>query len=453
MSEASPPLRNALRFAVRQGWLILLVPALAIAAAAFVVSHEQKVYRASMGIVVAQQGGPNVVPITSQALNQTMTSILESDVVARAVVRNLHLNISPSDLQKGLRVHQRPDSSVLDISYDSSQPRTALRILTGVATAFQSVARRNLGVSGNFSRQTALNIVASVFDPPHLQTDPVSPRTARVLGFAGALGLALGLILAFARESLDDRVRGPRDAEEWFDAPLLGTIPRGFGGRHAGRRERGRRPTDWALELLTANLQLGSHRLGPAVLVTSALDDRSASAMVAGLGAALARAGQEVVCVETDFRRPNLQGLLDQPRNGPIEVGLAGVLEGRAELDEALREVELVHPSTNGDAGAHRAGRLLLLPLGSPPSDATRFTPARLSELVQRLSARANYVLFESPPLLSSPHTLALASAVNGVLLVARQGRTRRDEAQAVRAALEELGARNLGVVLVDARA
>jgi non-specific protein-tyrosine kinase len=172
--------------------------------------------------------------------------------------------------------------------------------------------------------------------------------------------------------------------------------------------------------------------------------------MVAGLGMALARAGQEVVCVETDFRRPNLQLLFEQQSNGPVDVGLASVLEGNAELEEVLREVDLMRPSTNGDRGMRREGRLQLLPLGAA-SGTPPFTPARLADLVQALSARANYVLFESAPLLSSPDALALASAVNGVLLVARRGRTRRNDAQAVRAELDELGARNVAVVLVDA--
>jgi capsular polysaccharide biosynthesis protein/Mrp family chromosome partitioning ATPase len=452
MSEPSPSLHSILRFAVRQGWLIVLVPVVAIAIAAFVVSREDNVYRASMGIVVAQSGGPDVVPLTSQTLNQTMTSILESDVVARAVVRDLGLKISPSDLQKRLLVQQKPNSSVLEVSYDSSRRRTALRILSEFARAFQQVARSNLGVAANFRNKAGkLNIVANVFDPPHLQSQPVSPRPARVLGFAAGLGLALGLILAFARESLDDRVRGPDDAEEWFEAPLLGTVPRGFRARGVEGGGQRRRDADRAVELLTANLHLRSRRLGPALLVASAVDDKASAAMVAGLGIALARAGQEVVCVETDLRRPNLGLLLDEETNGPMDLGLVPLLEGTADVDNALREVDLMRLSSNGDGTPRPDGRLLLLPLGGPVSESTPFTPARMSELVAALSARANYVLFESPPLLSSPQALALASAVNGVLLVARQGRTRRRDAQAVRTELDELGARNVAVVLVDA--
>jgi hypothetical protein len=53
---------------------------------------------------------------------------------------------------------------------------------------------------------------------------------------------------------------------------------------------------------------------------------------------------------------------------------------------------------------------------------------------------------------LSSPQALALASEVDSVLMVARQGRTRREDARAVRAALTEKGARNVALVLLDAR-
>jgi Mrp family chromosome partitioning ATPase len=61
-------------------------------------------------------------------------------------------------------------------------------------------------------------------------------------------------------------------------------------------------------------------------------------------------------------------------------------------------------------------------------------------------------VIFDSPPLLSAGEALPLVLAVDGVLLVARQGRTKRGDAQALRTTLDRLGAQKLAVVLTDAR-
>src|SRR5438552_176959 len=121
----NPPISQAFRFLRRQVWLILGVPAVAVAAAAIVVSSQQHVYRASMGIVVAQTT-PNQPSLGNLALSQTMTGIIGSDVVAKQVVNKLHLRISSSKLLQNLIVSVKPDSSLIEVSYDSPHKREAV---------------------------------------------------------------------------------------------------------------------------------------------------------------------------------------------------------------------------------------------------------------------------------------------------------------------------------------
>src|SRR5919108_982887 len=246
MPDQTPPLRQLLRFARRQGWLILLVPLLTVAAAALIVQGQKSVYRASMGIIVAQAAGNFQTQVANQ---QTMKNILESDIIAQQVVDELNLPLSPSDLRRKLRVQVKPDSSVLVVSYDSSNGEQAVTILTEVASAFQSLIRQQLGISGNFRDTGPLGIIADVIDPPHLDSQRIQPQPTRVLGFAGVLGLAVGPILAFARERLDDRIRERREAEEWFGAPVVGTLPRRFRFDPIARARRPRQEQQ-ALELM-----------------------------------------------------------------------------------------------------------------------------------------------------------------------------------------------------------
>ena len=455
MSELASPLRRSLRFARRQGWLVALVPVLALLAAALVVQRQDPVYRASMGIVVAQAGGNIQVQIGNQ---QTMRNILESDIVAQRVVERLGLSVSSAHLRRQLHVDVRPDSSVLAVSYDSVDGQQALRIVSEVGSQFQLLIREQLGISDNFEETGPLQIVADVIDPPHLDPEPIAPQSSRILGFAGILGLALGLVLAFARESLDDRIRERSDAEEWFGAPVVGTLQGGFRLEPNARRRRRRRQRD-ALELLRANVELRQGWRQPALLVTNAGERGGTATVVASLASALARTGENVLCVETDIRQPVLQRLLQQngslngePRRLP---GLLEVLEGVVPLEEALQRVELPRPSSsaNGQAPRNRGdSHVALLPAGSSPPDSADPAPSpkRLSELVSRLSTTADWVLIDSPALLSTGMTLSLAPAVDGVLVVAQHGRTRRGQAESVRAALASLGVEKVGVVLLN---
>jgi capsular polysaccharide biosynthesis protein/Mrp family chromosome partitioning ATPase len=454
LAEPSPPLRQYLRFARRQSWLIALVPTLAVATTAFSVQRQASVYRASMAIVVAESGARP--PLGNPALMQTMKSILKSNVVARRVVRQLGLPISSAELSKKIRVEYQPDSSALNVSYDSKDKREALSVVSQVGVAFQSVAHERLGVSTSLQRPGPLLIVANVLDPPHLEAGRVSPRPKQTLGFAGILGLALGLILAFVRESLDDRIRSRGEAEEAFGAPVIGALPRRFSARPSTKgHAQPRQEAEEALQTLCANLEATAQgKTRSTFLVTSALDSDKPANVVANLAVALARDGHDVLCIDADVRRPILDRLLGVSARTH---GLLSVVEDGMPAENALEEVELAGPSKNGPADAARdkpGGRLLLLPAAARPADGTAvISSQRLLEIVVQLSARSRYTLIHSPGLLSDMSGAAsIAADVDSVLVVARQGRTRREWAEKVRLTLKALGTRKIALILTDVR-
>jgi receptor protein-tyrosine kinase len=74
----------------------------------------------------------------------------------------------------------------------------------------------------------------------------------------------------------------------------------------------------------------------------------------------------------------------------------------------------------------------------------------RISALLHELSEEASYVLLDTPPLLALADAFPFALAADTVLVVARNGRTTRQNAQAVRATLDGLGAERVAIVLTD---
>ena len=71
-----------------------------------------------------------------------------------------------------------------------------------------------------------------VVQPADLPTSPASPDLVRNGLLALAVGLALGIGVAFVRERLDERLRGREDFEAQIAAPVLATVlrVRGDGG-------------------------------------------------------------------------------------------------------------------------------------------------------------------------------------------------------------------------------
>jgi capsular polysaccharide biosynthesis protein/Mrp family chromosome partitioning ATPase len=481
MSSSQPSFVQYLHVLRRQLWLIALVTLVTLGVAAAVNATKQPVYRASMKVVVGQGGGVfqpqfgNVV----QPFTQTMTNLLQSEIVARRVIEKLNLKLTPKDLLADLHVSARPDSSVLQVTFDSPTKRSVVVILREVGNVFTQLVERKLGREN--PTDTALPpITATVFDPAYLEEKPVSPSPTRTLFFAGAIALILGGLLAFVRESLDNTVRGRRDAEEVFKAPVIGSFPRQMIGRVPfgipGRPPPKRRDQLRAPDLLRAHLQFSENGAGGlSVLVTSAAASEGKSTVAANLAVVLAMAGESVICVDADLARPKLETYLQVPPDG--RGGLVEVLSGEVALESSLREVSLTGGRVEGRAvgaqvvsaaasGLSQAaatanlaadrgdgtGRLRLLPSGPTPKGRQAvLNPAEFRSLADRLRALARYVIFDAPPLLAGPDVFPLLTVADKVLVVAREGRSTRDAATLARETLDRLRVPDVSVVLVDA--
>jgi capsular polysaccharide biosynthesis protein/Mrp family chromosome partitioning ATPase len=465
-----------LRVLRRNAWLVVLVLGAALGAAALVTSLQDPTYRAATKILVGQSNSPFTPDDAGavQTATGTIAEVLKTDDIATKTIRNLGLDLTPEKLLDRLHVTIKPSVSAIAVTYDAGSKLAAVNTLREIDRIFAAKMRR-LGATKLSQREIVEGIrngtfrppvTARVFEPVHAQPSAVSPKPTRNLLFSGLLGLALGLVFAFIRDSLDDTVRSRRSAEEWFGAPVIGTLPRGLRGKPplalAGRRSKHAHLLD-AVQILRANVEFSQTVSGPTLLVTSAVSEEGKSSVVANLGVALAAAGKDVICVESDLRRPRLDHYLGI-REG--DVGLVDVALNRVDLDEALHEVVFANPAErirpansrrrrrSLPALARPVGRLRVLLAGrlKTVDPAEVLTPESVPRLIEQLRARASYVIFDAPPTLLVGDAFLLASAVDSVIVVAREGKTTRDAAHEVRETLAALGVEKTGLVLTDWR-
>jgi Mrp family chromosome partitioning ATPase len=386
-----------------------------------------------------------------------MSNLLQSDIIVRSVIDEVGLSVTEEKFREDLKVSVLPDTSNIDVSYDSTNQRQALQVVSALARIFTRELDETLGLREGAVRPGtgSFELTVRQFDPAHLEPEPVAKASTSII-FAGLGGLALGLLLGVGREALDSRIRGRKDAERWFGAPVVGTLPVGMdrkpppGVGSSALPRRGDEARVASLDLLRAKLQFSQVGVqGPTILVTSAGSDTGQSSVTATIGTALALGGKRVICVDADMREPRLHRSLGLENDSP---GLAGVLGEGLDAERLLLRVEVVEPTMNGAGPTEAAGRLEVLTAGSQPSARVgMLTPAVLGGLIERLNSRADYVIFDSPPLLAAD-ALPLAIRSDNVLVVARSGRTTRDEAESVISTLQELGVERIGVVLTDAR-
>jgi succinoglycan biosynthesis transport protein ExoP len=170
---------------------------------------------------------------------------------------------------------------------------------------------------------------------------------------------------------------------------------------------------------------------GEVVVLTSAVGGEGKTTTALDLARSIADAGERVLLVEADLRRPTLSATLGLDP-GP---GLSDVLAGQAELDAVVRPVEVEG--------------LAVLPAGTvPPNPAELLGSPRMADLVARLRSTYDKVLLDTPPVLPVTDAAVCAALADGVLVVVRWGRTRRDEVREAVTMLEQVDAVVLGSVL-----
>lgn len=161
------------------------------------------------------------------------------------------------------------------------------------------------------------------------------------------------------------------------------------------------------------------------VAVTSCARGEGRSMTAANLALTAAREGREVALVECDLRRPSLAALFELEARG----GLAGVVQGEVELQQALARVDGV----------------MVLCAGEARDPAALLRHPRLAMTLDTLRASFPLVVLDAPPALALSDAARLEGTVDGMLLVVKAGETPRE---LVRLAVEALGDRLLGIVL-----
>jgi capsular exopolysaccharide synthesis family protein len=171
------------------------------------------------------------------------------------------------------------------------------------------------------------------------------------------------------------------------------------------------------------------------LLVTSTAQSDDKSTVLANLAVTFAQSGNKTILVDTDLRRPQQHDIwgIDNSR------GLSTMM-----LEDAAM--------SNPPLASTSIPDLQLLPSGPlPPNPADVLSSQRMLALIGVLKARANYVLFDAPPVLAVTDAALLGAKLDGVLLVVRAGSTRRDHTARAKQTLERVHVRIVGAVLSNA--
>lgn len=309
--------------------------------------------------------------------------------------------------------------------------------LEAIVSAWENNYSRYLAFVEN---EESSNVVA-VIEPAQARSTPVSPDLQMNLLLAAALGAVLGLALVFLLDNIDDTLKTEEELEAALGLLPLGTVNLIKARTEGEKLIHSQNPFSQASEayrMIRSNLQFlkVNKKEVKTILIASAGSGEGKSLTAANLAIVMAQARYETILVDADLRQPKQHEIFDLPQHG----GLTELLRpGDEDLDELIGE-HLKKTTVE---------RLEVLNSGArPPNPSELLGSERMKEILDRLAARADVIILDGMPLLPVADSVVLSTQVNGVLLVADAGKTRRADLRKALNKLNKAGVHILGGIL-----
>jgi capsular exopolysaccharide synthesis family protein len=271
-------------------------------------------------------------------------------------------------------------------------------------------------------------VIISLADPPEY---PTSPKKSLNMIVSIAAGLFVGVGVAFLIEYLDTSVKTMADAETLLGLPVLTVIPN-KGGPMPLIQDAGRLPHAEGYRILRAKLDLKvQNGIGPSLTMLSGGPGEGKSTTIYNLAIVCAQAGQSVILVDCDLRRPTLHDLVGISN----ERGLSNYLRGEGEAVEFVQRTQMP--------------KLQVLAAGNMPmSDIGVLAGDKIRHMLDDLKQRYDLVLIDAPPVLGISDGSIIAREVDYVILVIQHRRYPREISLRAKRAIEEVHGNCVGMVL-----
>jgi capsular exopolysaccharide synthesis family protein len=166
-------------------------------------------------------------------------------------------------------------------------------------------------------------------------------------------------------------------------------------------------------------------------MVTSAAPAEGKTTVACCIAIAMAQAGQKVLLVDCDLRRPRLHRVFGKSS----DVGLTTTLFAPEDAARAASPTAIPN--------------LSVLPAGPiPPNPAELLHSSAFTALLQSLSRQYDRIIIDSPPIIAVTDATILSTLVDGVMLVVRGFSTSKEVVRFGAKTIGDVSARLAGVVL-----
>ncbi|MFG1357539.1 Wzz/FepE/Etk N-terminal domain-containing protein [Xanthobacter pseudotagetidis] len=265
---------------------------------------------------------------------------------------------------------------------------------------------------------------------------PSEPKSGLIIAGGTMLGLMMGLLVAFWRESMNRSIRSPAQVEQHLGLDCLGVLPKlsvsatatsstqpapsgerasAFDSATGILRQVLTDPFSRYTETLRAvKVSADISILGRAKVIgiTSTLPKEGKSTIAANFAQLIAHSGARAMLVDMDLRNPSLTRRITPN----VKIGLLELIVGRATLEE----VSHVDPIT----GMHFVPSLVA---GHIVHTNEILASAEMAAMIEKLKSGVDYLILDLPPVAPVVDVQACSHLVDCFVYVLEWGRTNRD--------------------------
>jgi uncharacterized protein involved in exopolysaccharide biosynthesis/Mrp family chromosome partitioning ATPase len=315
----------------------------------------------------------------------------------------------------------------------------------------------------------------TIVRPASDATTPAGTEMFNTVLVGLVLGLFLGVVLAFVRETLDTSIGTIEDVESYLGVRVLGIVPH-IDPRETMQRLIDRRPglaqmdpealqshallithfdpkspVAEAYRTLRTNIQFERmERGGKVLVVTSPTLQEGKTTTIVNLALTMAQNGQKTLLVGANMRRPSIHRFFGIER----EPGLSDILVGNAQWRDCVRgvaDILMGRFEMEDVMAAPGLDNLHIIEAGPIPANPSELlSTSAMTEFLRAVAAEYDIVLIDTPPILPVTDSAIVAGRADGVLLVYQAGKVGRLVLKRAKTHLESARAQVWGVVLND---
>lgn len=172
------------------------------------------------------------------------------------------------------------------------------------------------------------------------------------------------------------------------------------------------------------------------IVISSAFPSEGKTTISYELGKSFAQTGAKILLMECDLRNPRI-GEVSKLTH---DVGITNILLKKAELSEAV-----IMSENNPNLHYVMSGPI-------PPNPAELLSSKAFYDLVEFLEKKYDYIIFDTPPIGLVTDAAIVATLADGVILIVKNGETKREEVKNAIESFERVNGRIIGAVLTHVK-